>query len=439
MPAIIVDDLWKEYRYGQLGYGTLRHDLESWWAGIRGKPDPNAKLADEREPRADRGRADRFWALRGVSFEVERGGVLGVIGRNGAGKSTLLKIMSRVTSPTRGSIRLRGRLASLLEVGTGFHPDLSGRENVFLNGAILGMTRAEVARKFDEIVAFAEVEKFIDTPVKRYSSGMYVRLAFAVAAHLEPEVLVVDEVLAVGDVAFQGKCLGKMKEVSGEGRTVLFVSHNMGAITSLCGKALLLSSGQLVAHGKTAEVVDAYLDSTRDVAGADRLAQAKGIGRAWLADAYVSSQGQKRVEAVQVQNPFRVHLEVACQERVKAVEVGVRVERQNGQRVFTTGAAPMDGSLDLEPGETHLSFEVPGGFLAPDVYYLTVAIHRPNVEILASHDRLLKVHVLETGSGMWKYSDHDFGCVLVTIPWRIGRDPGETTGVPGAGRGSAEV
>ena len=433
MQAIVVDDLWKEYRYGQLGYGTLRHDLQSWWAGLRGRPDPNAKVADESGATSGRERDDRFWALRGVSFEVERGKVLGVIGRNGAGKSTLLKIMSRVTSPTRGSVRLRGRLASLLEVGTGFHPDLSGRENVFLNGAILGMTRAEVSRKFDEIVAFAEVERFIDTPVKRYSSGMYVRLAFAVAAHLEPEILVIDEVLAVGDIAFQEKCLGKMKEVSGEGRTVLFVSHNMGAVTSLCGEAMFLSSGRLAAHGKTADVVDAYLDSAREGGAADRLEQAKGTGRAWLADAYLTSQGLQRVEAVQVQSPFRVNLDVACRERVKAVEVGVRVERQNGQRVFTTGAAPVDGVLDLEPGRTHLSFDVPGGFLAPDVYYFTVAIHRPNVEVLASHDRLLKVHVLETGSGMWKYSDHDFGCVLVTFPWRIGRDQGETTGGEGAG------
>lgn len=201
---------------------------------------------------------EEFWALKDVSFEVKQGEVLGIIGRNGAGKSTLLKVLSRITEPTRGRVVLRGRAASLLEVGTGFHPELTGRENIFLNGAILGMTRGEIKRKFDEIVAFAEVEKFLDTPVKRYSSGMYVRLAFAVAAHLEPEILVVDEVLAVGDAEFQEKCLGKMKAVSGEGRTVLFVSHNMAAIRTLCSGGILLSEGQIIFQGSASDTVTAY-------------------------------------------------------------------------------------------------------------------------------------------------------------------------------------
>ncbi len=201
-----------------------------------------------------------FWALRDVSFEIKRGEVVGVIGRNGAGKSTLLKILSRITEPTEGRVEIRGRVASLLEVGTGFHPELSGRENIYLNGAILGMTHAEIRRKFDEIVAFAEVERFLDTPVKRYSSGMYVRLAFAVAAHLEPEILIIDEVLAVGDAEFQKKCLGKMSEVAGQGRTVLFVSHNMAAIQTLCPRAVLLSQGALVADGDANSVIGAYIE-----------------------------------------------------------------------------------------------------------------------------------------------------------------------------------
>jgi lipopolysaccharide transport system ATP-binding protein len=201
---------------------------------------------------------EEFWALKDVSFEVKHGEVLGIIGRNGAGKSTLLKILSRITEPTRGKVQLRGRVASLLEVGTGFHPELTGTENIYLNGAILGMTRSEIRRKFDEIVAFAEVEKFLDTPVKRYSSGMYVRLAFAVAAHLEPEILVVDEVLAVGDIEFQEKCLGKMRAVSGEGRTVLFVSHNMAAIRTLCSAGVLLSEGRIIFKGSPSEVITAY-------------------------------------------------------------------------------------------------------------------------------------------------------------------------------------
>src|SRR5256884_4820942 len=227
--VIEVDDVWKEYRLGTIGTGTLRHDFERWWHRVRGKPDPHVKVgetANRRTEAATTAKAyssrrsgelgdDEVWALRGVSFEVKQGEILGIIGRNGAGKSTLLKILSRVTSPTKGEARIKGRIASLLEVGTGFHPELTGRENIFLNGAILGMTKAEIRKKFDEIVAFAEIDTYVDTPVKRYSSGMYVRLAFAVAAHLDPEILIVDEVLAVGDAEFQKKCIGKMKDVAG--------------------------------------------------------------------------------------------------------------------------------------------------------------------------------------------------------------------------------
>ncbi len=240
--VIQVERLSKRYRLGTIGTGTLSHDLNRWWARVRGRPDPAAKIGQGRKADDE----DFVWALRDVSFEVNRGEVLGIIGRNGAGKSTLLKILSRVTAPTAGEVRIRGRIASLLEVGTGFHPELTGRENIFLNGAILGMNKAEILRKFDEIVAFSEVEKFIDTPVKRYSSGMYVRLAFAVAAHLEPEILIVDEVLAVGDAEFQKKCLGKMGEAAGRGRTVLFVSHNMHAISELCTRVILMEGGRIV-------------------------------------------------------------------------------------------------------------------------------------------------------------------------------------------------
>src|SRR5213595_1948985 len=270
--VIEVDDVWKKYRLGIIGTGTLRHDFERWWHRVRGKPDPyskvdqgtkvetrNAKVESPNgESDGDLG-DDEVWALRGVSFEVKQGEILGIIGRNGAGKSTLLKILSRVTAPTSGEVRVKGRIASLLEVGTGFHPELTGRENIFLNGAILGMTKAEIRTKLDEIVAFAEIDTYVDTPVKRYSSGMYVRLAFAVAAHLEPEILIVDEVLAVGDVQFQKKCLGKMGEVAHQGRTVLFVSHNMSAVKSLCGRALLLADGLLPANGPVDNVIEKYL------------------------------------------------------------------------------------------------------------------------------------------------------------------------------------
>lgn len=254
--VIQVQNVWKEYHLGVISHRTLARDLQSWWAKVRGKDDPNTKICLPGIHNSIS--ADRFWAVKDVSFQVKQGEVIGIIGRNGAGKSTLLKILSRVTAPTRGEVRFKGRIASLLEVGTGFHPDLTGRENVFLNGAILGMTRDEIRSKFDEIVAFAEVEKFIDTPVKRYSSGMYVRLAFAVAAHLEPEILIIDEVLAVGDINFQNKCLKKMNDVATSNRTILFVSHNMSSIRRLCTRALWLDSGEIKMEGDASDVVAAY-------------------------------------------------------------------------------------------------------------------------------------------------------------------------------------
>ena len=248
MEVIKVENLYKQYRLGQVSTGSFAHDLNRWWHTVRGKEDPYEKITGVNN-REDSGSNDYVWALQDINFSVKQGEVLGIIGRNGAGKSTLLKILSKVTSPTKGNIKVKGRIASLLEVGTGFHPELTGRENIFLNGAILGMTKSEIRSKFDEIVAFSGVEKYIDTPVKRYSSGMYVRLAFAVAAHLEPEILIVDEVLAVGDAEFQKKCLGKMKDVSGEGRTVLFVSHNMAAISSLCNNLLIYERGRIFFNG----------------------------------------------------------------------------------------------------------------------------------------------------------------------------------------------
>ncbi|WP_454801068.1 ABC transporter ATP-binding protein [Mucilaginibacter phyllosphaerae] len=260
--AIKAEGISKAYQLGDFGTGTISRDLERYWARLRGKEDPFLKIGETND-RTSKGQSDIVWSLKDINFEVEQGDAVGIIGRNGAGKSTLLKILSRVTSPTTGSIKVKGRIASLLEVGTGFHPELTGRENIYLNGAILGMRKAEIKRKFDEIVTFAGVERYIDTPVKRYSSGMYVRLAFAVAAHLESEILVVDEVLAVGDAEFQKKCLGKMNDVSkGEGRTVLFVSHNMGSILQLCNKGMLLANGRLAYIGDTKSAVKNYMDGS---------------------------------------------------------------------------------------------------------------------------------------------------------------------------------
>jgi lipopolysaccharide transport system ATP-binding protein len=252
--VIKAENISKKYQLGKIGYGSLKHDLQSWFARIRGKEDPNLTIGKKHKDLNE-----EFWALKDVSFDIKQGEAVGIIGKNGAGKSTLLKIMSRTTSPTSGEIKIRGKIASLLEVGTGFHPELTGRENIYLNGAILGMRKKEIGKKFDEIVAFSGVEQFIDTPVKRYSSGMYVRLAFAVAAHLESDILILDEVLAVGDTEFQKKCLGKMDDVArNQGRTVIFVSHNMGAVRDLCKRSILLENGKKIYDNETEKTINEY-------------------------------------------------------------------------------------------------------------------------------------------------------------------------------------
>lgn len=257
---LTVEDISKQYRLGLVGARTLKHDLSRWWYKLRGKEDPFLKIGESND-KSVKGDSEYVWALRDINFEVRKGEVLGIIGKNGAGKSTLLKILSRVTSPTTGEIKSNGRIASLLEVGTGFHPEMTGRENIFLNGAILGMTKKEIRAKEKEIIDFSGCERYIDTPVKRYSSGMRVRLAFAVAAHLEPDILVIDEVLAVGDAEFQKKAIGKMQDISqGEGRTVLFVSHNMAAVKSLCERGIVLENGEIAFEGKVDDAVALYLE-----------------------------------------------------------------------------------------------------------------------------------------------------------------------------------
>ena len=251
-----IENVAKQYRLGMVGTGTISHDLKRWWYSIRGLEDPYIKFGSNNKHEENSG--DYVWALKDINLEITKGEVVGIIGKNGAGKSTLLKLLSQVTSPSSGTIKINGRIASLLEVGTGFHPELTGKENVFLNGAILGMTKIEIKSKLDEIIEFSGCTKYIDTPVKRYSSGMLVRLGFAVAAHLEPEILIVDEVLAVGDAEFQKKCIGKMKDVAGQGRTVIFVSHNMASIAKLCERSILIDKGRIIKDGKTSDVIDYY-------------------------------------------------------------------------------------------------------------------------------------------------------------------------------------
>ena len=260
--VIKAENISKLYRLGEVGTGTISHDLNRWWARIRGKEDPYLMVGQENiRSRKNSSGGNYVWSLKDVDLEVQEGEVMGIVGKNGAGKSTLLKLMSRITAPTTGVIKIKGRIASLLEIGTGFHPELTGRENIYLNGAIMGMSKAEIRSKLDEIVNFSGVNAYVDTPVKRYSPGMKVRLGFAVAAHLEPEILIVDEVLAVGDVEFQKKCIGKMKDVAGTGRTVLFVSHNMNAVNALCNKCVHLEDGKIISIGETDQIVNEYLSS----------------------------------------------------------------------------------------------------------------------------------------------------------------------------------
>ncbi|MFA6074517.1 MAG: ABC transporter ATP-binding protein [Negativicutes bacterium] len=339
--VIKVEHLSKQYKLGSIGHGTLYRDLQSWWAKLRGRDDPNSVVSHSSplnsQTLTPNPQSPDFWALKDVSFEVKRGEVVGIIGRNGAGKSTLLKILSRVTGPTSGSVKIKGRVASLLEVGTGFHPELTGRENIYLNGTILGMKKKEIDTKFDEIVAFAEIEQFIDTPVKRYSSGMYVRLAFAVAAHLEPEILIVDEVLAVGDMAFQKKCLGKMGEVSREGRTVLFVSHNMAAVSNLCNRCIVLSNGEIQTEGRTNEVVDYYqsqfyshTSARRDLLNVERTGKNEN-GK--ITEISITDLNGNYVNIIPCGERINFDITVDFFREIDSPEIGILIMSSSGQRV----------------------------------------------------------------------------------------------------------
>ncbi len=357
--VISVEHLTKQYDLGVIGTGTLSRDLNRWWARVRHQPDPYTRIGQQ-DAFARIG--ESILALDDVSFTVNQGEALGIIGRNGAGKSTLLKILSRVTAPTSGVVKIRGRVGSLLEVGTGFHPELTGRENVYLNGAILGMKKAEVTRKFDEIVAFAGVEKFIDTPVKRYSSGMYVRLAFAVAAHLDPEILIVDEVLAVGDAEFQKKCLGKMGDVAGEGRTVLFVSHNMAAVENLCQRSIMLQAGKIEADGGSVSVVQEYLDLARKTINNNidllTLTERSGSGLVKLTDFHVEDQYGNRVEIVRSGMPvdfvFTYINNSTTENKLDEVDFGFSIHKSTDNQVLAVLYASYQAnefSLDTRVGK----------------------------------------------------------------------------------------
>jgi lipopolysaccharide transport system ATP-binding protein len=378
--VIKAENISKAYQLGEFTTGTISRDIERWWALLRGKEDPFLKVGETND-RTTKGKSSVIWSLKDIDFEVEEGDVVGIIGRNGAGKSTLLKVLSRVTSPTTGVVKIKGRIASLLEVGTGFHPELTGRENIFLNGAILGMRKFEIKKKFDEIVEFAGVERYIDTPVKRYSSGMYVRLAFAVAANLEAEILVVDEVLAVGDIEFQKKCMRKMGDVSrNEGRTILFVSHNLSALSALCNKGIMLNTGQIVSNGEVDEVVKAYLAINKSTSPARLLFTGEeperfGEKRFGIWKSLTLMNGEDQVTNMFVMGEkLKIQLELDVLKPSDDFEIGIGIG--NYQQVFSHYlVSPWEGFTVIEQkGKVLLEVELPQINLFPGDYLLNIWI-----------------------------------------------------------------
>lgn len=372
------ENISKQYRLGTVGTGTLSHDLNRWWHAIRGKEDPYLKVGETND-RSSKGNSDYVWALQDINFEVNRGEVLGIIGKNGAGKSTLLKILSKVTAPTTGVIKSRGRIASLLEVGTGFNPELTGRENIYLNGAILGMTKKEITSKLDEIVAFSGCERYIDTPTKRYSSGMTVRLAFAVAAFLEPEILVVDEVLAVGDVEFQKKAIGKMQDISkSEGRTVLFVSHNMTTINNLCKNSILLENGKIFKSGPTAEIVPYYLSSSQSEEMISKVIFEKKASKLFqFLEAKLITKSGEFIEngIVSTSQEYGFELEYLFNEQVPKCHLTLIIKNSSGEVVLFLDRSDFYQEFFVaETGKYKARVMIQNPLLKPDVYFVTFGL-----------------------------------------------------------------
>jgi lipopolysaccharide transport system ATP-binding protein len=409
--AIKVQNLSKAYQLGDFGTGTISRDLERFFARIRGKDDPFLKIGEIND-RTTKGNSDIVWSLNDLNFEVDQGEAIGIIGRNGAGKSTLLKILSRVTSPTTGSVKIKGRIASLLEVGTGFHPELTGKENIYLNGAILGMRKAEIKRKFDQIVDFAGVERYIDTPVKRYSSGMYVRLAFAVAAHLESEIMIIDEVLAVGDAEFQKKCLGKMGDVSkSEGRTILFVSHHIASIQRLCSQSIFLETGQLILKGPTNQVVESYLRNDRPNR---QFLQQKDLSHKIVYLQYAN------ILPEQSKDQLTILIGLFCnQESVNNVAIDFRLKTRTMDNVGfgSLGTLRRENSLFLKQGASEFVIKMSTDLLATGEYCLSIDITNPGVEYFDRQEDCIFFEITSFKSHYSSYLDlrWNYGAHLLKV------------------------
>lgn len=365
---------------------------------------------------------EEFWALKDINFEIAEGDRVGIIGRNGAGKSTLLKVLSRITEPTEGRISIKGRVASLLEVGTGFHPELTGRENIFLNGAILGMSRSEIRGKFDEIVAFAEVERFLDTPVKRYSSGMYVRLAFAVAAHLEPEILIVDEVLAVGDAQFQKKCLGKMEDVSkNQGRTVLFVSHQMGTIAQLCEKAILLQRGKVLSNGPTPDVIQYYLnrnsDNNSQTNKYEFAATEEKVLPIYFSEIFTTDIKGKEAQEFGFDEIICVYSKICIMKKTPNLKIGITLQSIHGYYI-STSIFELSEAEKIQDNYIMLKAVFPPNVIAPNSYYFRLAAFTDN-EVFDVQENVCNIKVVDTGSVLSKYEGVNYGSVILNTSWSI--------------------
>ena len=408
--AIEFNNISKLYRLGLVSSGTLSNDLKRWWQmSVLGKEDPFLKVGsvNDRSKAAD---SEYVWALKDIDFKVEQGDVVGIIGKNGAGKSTLLKLLSKVTGPTTGTIKAKGRIASLLEVGTGFHGELTGRENIYMNGAILGMSKQEINSKIDEIVAFSGCERYIDTPVKRYSSGMTVRLGFAVAAHLDPEILVVDEVLAVGDAEFQKKAIGKMQDVSkGEGRTVLFVSHNMGSIAQLCKTGMLLSQGQVAYVGGVRDCISYYISE----GVSDAMFVSKNVNNdMYFGRVFVEDEKGAVTSDVAFDREVKLRFEIGCNRFAKDATLSFTVYDYHQSPLFTS-------HFDLTPDNLTSTAVIPKGLLLPGAYFVKPILHVPNVKMLDICDTYIPLTITDTGSEYTKYmSNKGLGFFNMPITWK---------------------
>jgi len=412
--AITFQNISKQYRLGLVSTRTLSHDLNRWWkVNVMRKDDPYLKIGETND-RATKGESEYVWALKDINFEVQQGEVLGIIGKNGAGKSTLLKILSRVTTPTTGIIKAHGRIASLLEVGTGFHPEMTGRENIYMNGCIMGMSKAEINRKFDEIVDFAGVERYIDTPTKRYSSGMTVRLGFAVAAFLEPEILVVDEVLAVGDAEFQKKAIGKMQDVSkNEGRTVLFVSHNMAAVSRLCQAGILLNNGQIQFYGDIEETIQGYLKGGNQQSALFKNSNNKDIEIQIISAELQDEKGDNKVRFGHKEDVY-IYIEIDKKINRKSVRCNIALRDLSDQLIFIDRV-----ELPEAADRIMLKGRLNGNLLLANRFKINISIDIPKIKVYDIQYSCLSFDIIDQGAGVSINGDKENGIIMSLFTWQI--------------------